>query len=107
MIREARRLAAGFVIDDVSIGLDDIAEIGPGGTFLESERTLELFREAYRQSEVLPLLPMEAWQERGAPHAEDILSRYTSQLVAGLEPPDGFEELIARGEAFVRGLDLG
>jgi trimethylamine:corrinoid methyltransferase-like protein len=106
VIHEARRLAAGFEIDEESIGLDDIAEIGPGGTFLESERTFELFRDAYRQSEVLPLLTMEAWQERGAPEAEDVLKRYTRQLVAALEPPDGFEDLVARGEAFIRGLDL-
>ena len=106
VIHEARRLAAGFEIDEESIGLDDIAEIGPGGTFLESERTFELFRDAYRQSEVLPLLTMEAWQERGALVAEDVLKEYTHQLVAALDPPDDFEDLVARGEAFIRGLDL-
>ena len=105
VIREARRLAAGFAIDNASIGLEDIAEIGPGGTFLESERTFELFREAYRQSEILPLLTMEAWQERGAPNAEDVLKRYTCQLVSGLAAPDGYDDLIARGEAYIRALD--
>jgi len=106
VIREARRLAVGFEIDHGAIGLADIAEIGPGGTFLESERTFELFREAYRQSDVLPLLTLEAWQERGAPQAEDALKRYTRQLVAGLQPPDGCADLMARGESFIEGLGL-
>ena len=106
VIREARRLAAGFEIDDTSIGLADIAEIGPGGTFLESERTFELFREAYRQSDILPLLTLEAWQKLGAPQAEDALQRYTRQLVAGLQPSDGCADLMACGEAFIEGLGL-
>jgi len=106
VIRDARRLAAGFAVDEASIGLDEIAEIGPGGTFLESQRTFELFREAYKQSDALPLLTLEAWREHGAPQAEEALKRYTRRLVRSLEPPDGFEDLVARGEAFIRGLDL-
>jgi len=105
VIREARRLAAGFEIDDASIGFEDIAEIGPGGTFLESERTFKRFREAYRQSDVLPLVTMETWQERGAPQAEETLRAYTRQLVAGLEPPNGYEDVITRGESFIEDLE--
>lgn len=104
VIRDARELAEGFALDDASIGLDEIAAVGPGGTFLETERTFKLFREAYQHSEVLPHLTLEAWQERGSPRAEDVLRRYTCDLLDALEPPADYEDLMGRGEAFIRSL---
>jgi trimethylamine--corrinoid protein Co-methyltransferase len=105
VIRQVRSFAGGFELSAASIGLDDIADIGPGGTFLESDRTFELFRDAYNQSAVLPELTLEQWKTRGCPRAEEVLRHYTRQLIADLEVPEGFEDIVQRGEAFVRGLD--
>lgn len=104
VIERARRIARGFALDEDSIGLDEIAEVGPGGTFLITDRTLALFRGAYAPSEILPDLTLEAWQERGAPSPEAELRRHTRDLIAGLEPLEGHEELVGRGEAFIQTL---
>lgn len=106
VIRQVRTFSGGFGLDDVSVDLRDIAAVGPGGTFLDTDRTFERFREAYDQSEVLPHLTLEAWQGRGAPRSEMVLRRHTQDLIADLEPPPDCDDLLTRGEAFIRGLDL-
>lgn len=104
VIREARQLAAGFEFDAASVGFGEIAEIGPGGTYLESDRTFEHFRDAYQQSDVLPHLTFEGWQDRGRPRAEDVLREYTRRLIRNLEGPADYEDVMARGEAFIEEL---
>jgi trimethylamine--corrinoid protein Co-methyltransferase len=106
VIREARQLAAGFELDAASIGFGEIADIGTGGTYLESERTFELFRDAYQQSDVLPHLTLEAWRDRGRPRTEDVLRDYTCRLIRDLEGPADYEDVMARGESFIQDLTL-
>ncbi len=105
VIRQARTFSGGFGLDEVSLDLRDIADVGPGGTFLDSDRTFERFRDVYDQSEVLPHLTLEAWQDRGAPRSEEVLRRHTQDLIANLEPPSDCDDLLTLGEAFIR--DLG
>jgi len=104
VIRETRKFAEGLALDDASIGLADIADVGPGGTFLSSDRTFDLFRDASEQSDVLPHLTLEAWQEKGSPRTEDVLRRRTCELIAELEAPADHDGLMARGEAFIQRL---
>lgn len=106
VIREARRFAAGFQLDALAIGFGEIADIGPAGTYLESERTFELFRDAYQQSDVLPHLTLDAWQDRGCPRAEDVLRDYACRLIQDLEGPADCEDVMARGEHFIQDLTL-
>jgi trimethylamine:corrinoid methyltransferase-like protein len=101
VIEQARLFSQGFAFDDSSLALAEIAESGPKGNFLTSNLTLRLFRKAYYQSQIFPLLALEDWQAKGCPRAEEVLRRYTKQLIDGLKPPDGHEELTERGEAFI------
>ncbi len=101
IIAQARRFAQGFPLDDEAVALDEIAQAGPGGSFLTSGLTLKLFRQAYHRSRIFATLTLEEWQARGCPRAEDLLRRYTRQLLAEVEAPADHAELIARGEAFI------
>ncbi len=101
VIGQARRFAAGFALDDGSLGLDEIAEVGPGGNFLMAEATLKLFREAAFRSPVFPRLSLDAWQERGSPRADDLLRKQTVELMATHPAPADRADLLARGEAFI------
>ncbi len=101
IIAQARRFAQGFPLDDEAVALDEIAQAGPGGSFLTSGLTLKLFRQAYYRSRIFATLTLEEWQVRGCPRAEDLLRRYTRQLLAEVEAPADHAELIARGEAFI------
>jgi trimethylamine--corrinoid protein Co-methyltransferase len=102
VIAQARRFARGFVLDDVWANLEEIKEVGPGGNFLMSDSTLKLHREAYFKSDIFPNLSLDAWQAEGHPTAGDILRQYTRGLIDELAPPEDHDELIGRGEAFIR-----
>jgi trimethylamine--corrinoid protein Co-methyltransferase len=103
IIQQARLLAQGFTLDADAIRLEEIAMVGPGGNFLTSSQTLDLFRTAWYRSEILPNLALHDWQACGCPRAEEVLHRHTQQLLMGLKAPEDHSELIARGEAFIEG----
>jgi trimethylamine--corrinoid protein Co-methyltransferase len=101
-IAQARRLAQGFAFDDITPDLEEITRVGPGGNYLTSEMTLELFREAYYESRVFPSLTLEAWQAQGCPQAMDVLRRHTQQLLSQSSAPPDHAELMELGEEFIR-----
>ena len=102
VIQQARILGRGFALDADAVGLGEIAAAGPGGDFLTSGQTLSLFRTAYYRSDYLPHLGLEEWQARGCPQSEEVMREHTRELLAGLEAPEDYSEMLARGEAFIR-----
>jgi trimethylamine--corrinoid protein Co-methyltransferase len=101
IIAQARMLADGFALEDAALVLDEIAQAGPGGDFLTSDRTLKLFRQAYHHSAFFPKLTLEDWLARGCPRAEDLLRHHTQQMLQELAAPEDHGELMARGQAFI------
>ena len=101
IIREARLFADGFALDDATVGLEEIAEAGPGGNFLLSDLTFKLCREAYYSNAIFDRLSLEKWRARGCPRTEDVLKEYTRQLIAASKPPENHPELVEKGEAFI------
>jgi trimethylamine--corrinoid protein Co-methyltransferase len=104
VIAQARRIAAGFPLDETSAVLDDIAQVGPGGHFLQAASTIEQFRTAYFQSELFPNLTVDGWRQRGKPRAGQRLRDHTRELIDRLGAPDDHEDLIGRGEEFIQKL---
>ena len=101
VIAQARLFAQGFALDEESVALGEMVDVGPGGSFLMAGQTLKLFRRAAFQSEIFPNLTLEKWQEKGNPKAGRILRQYTVGLLDGLKPPEDHDDLLARGEAFI------
>ena len=104
VIQQARQFTEGFVIDDTNIGLEDIAQAGPGGNFLTSNLTLKFYRNARQGSHIFANLGIDEWQARGRPRAEDLLKGYTRQLLDESKPPENHSELLAQGESFIKSL---
>jgi trimethylamine--corrinoid protein Co-methyltransferase len=102
IIMQARRFANGFCLDDLSVGLDEISAAGHGGNFLTARSTRQNYRSAYFESQIFPHLSLEKWQENGQPKAEKYLVDKTMQLIAEARSPEDHDELIHRGEAFIR-----
>ena len=94
VIAQARLFAQGFALDESAVALEEVASVGPGGSFLMTDLTLKLFRRAAFQSEIFPTLTLEKWQEQGAPEAGRLLRQHTFRLLDGLEPPEDHEELM-------------
>jgi len=101
IIQQARLFAEGFALDDAAVGLDEIAQVGPGGSYLMSASTLKLFRTAYFRSDVLPPLTLDDWQARGYPRADAALREHTQRLLDQSRAPEDHADLIARGNVFI------
>ena len=104
VIGQARRFASGFPLDDQSVGLDEIDQAGPGGSFLSTKTTLRHYRNAYYTSPVFPRWSMEKWQAQGNPPAIDVLRDYTCHLIETVQPPEDYDDVLVRGGVFIEEL---
>lgn len=100
-IAQARRFAQGFPLDGEPDNHKEIQSVGPGGSFLMTESTLQHLRDAYYRSDTFGSLTLEAWQSQGQPKADQRLRDHTQQLLRELSAPDDHADLMARGEAFI------
>jgi trimethylamine--corrinoid protein Co-methyltransferase len=102
IIQQTRLFAQGFALDTENMDLDEIRQVAPGGNFLLSNLTMKEFRNAYYQSPIFEKLNLEKWQAKGNPTADSVLRKYTLKLLTESRPPEGYSELLAKGEAFIR-----
>lgn len=104
IIMQARRFADGFCLDDLSVGMDEISAAGPGGNYLTARSTRKNYQSAYFESQIFPHLSLEKWQEKSQPTAEKYLVDKTMQLITDAKPPEDHDEIIHRGEVFIRNI---
>jgi len=104
VIGQAIRLSEGFPMGDQELDLDTVVDQGPGGSFLTSDLTMGSFLGAYYESELTPRIGLEEWEERGQPRFESLLREHTGELLEAQTPLDDHDDLIAKGEAFIKAL---
>ena len=102
IIDQALRFAGGFQLDDANVGLDEIHKVGPGKGYVSAPTTLKRYRNGYYVSPIFPRWSMEKWIEAGQPPAQKRLRDYSIEFLKGLPIPDDHEELIRKGEEFIR-----
>ncbi len=76
-----------IAVDEASLGLAAIAEVGPGGHFFGSAHTLERYETAFYQPIVSDWRNYETWAEDGARTATDRASTIWRRLLAEASPP--------------------
>jgi trimethylamine--corrinoid protein Co-methyltransferase len=101
IIARAIRFSKGLRLDEMDSDLGELQEVGPGGSFLTTDRTLRRFRAIYEESPIFPRWSLETWAEKGSPDATQLLREYTLERINSLEPLADFEEWISAGEAFI------
>ena len=102
IIDQALRFAGGFQLDDANVGLDEIHKVGPGKGYVSAPTTLKKYRNGSYVSPIFPRWSMEKWIEAGQPPAQKRLRNYSIEFLKGLPIPDDHEELIRKGEEFIR-----
>jgi len=102
IIDQAFRFANGFQLDDTQAVLDEIAKVGPGGSFLSSPSTLKNFKTGYYSSPLYPRFSMEKWQAAGQPEARQVLREKTQALLKQLSAPEDGEALLRKGEEYIK-----
>jgi trimethylamine--corrinoid protein Co-methyltransferase len=101
IIGQARLLAAGFQVDEASLGASEAVEqFAEEGHFLTSPTTLERYRSAYYPS-LFPHIGLEKWVEIERPRVDSMVRERAIELLATAPAPDDHDEILARGESFI------
>ena len=75
------------VVDDDSMGLDAIAEVGPGGHFFGTSHTLERYENAFYEPILSDWRNFETWQEDGAKTATQRANEIWKNLLQEYQKP--------------------
>ena len=96
----AMRVVRGVEIDDETLALDVIDEVGPGGHYLLSDHTVRHMRsEFYYPSDVIDRQGWETWQQDGALDAQERAKIIARDILAHHQP----EPLDPDVERWIRG----
>lgn len=108
--RYVRRAVRGFEASDETIDVEQIARVGPGGSFLTEEETAVGFREFLNLSPFFAVLPWgtdprgdasERWEEMARQRARELLAK---EVECPLTPEQvsAIDEIVAEAEAQLR-----
>ena len=83
-----KRIKKGFNVNDDTLGLNAIKEVGPGGHFLDKDHTFEHFRGEF----YLPMLSnrddFEGWCAQGSPQSMQAANKKYKEILEGYEVPE-------------------
>ena len=76
-----------IAVDEASLALDAIREVGPGGHFFGAAHTMERYADAFYSPILSDWRNYESWQEAGSPDAFGKANRTWKALLDAYEPP--------------------
>jgi trimethylamine--corrinoid protein Co-methyltransferase len=76
-----RAATAGVVVNDETLALDVIEELGPTGNYLGHEHTLRHFKEPY-YSKLIDKNPFSVWEKRGASSMEERAAKFADGVLS-------------------------
>lgn len=90
-----------IVVDEATLAVDAIAEVGPGGHFFGVAHTQDRFRDAFFRPAISDWRNFESWQESGSPTALDHARQRLRALLDAYEPPAVDPAVVAELDEFV------
>ncbi len=106
MIQGMFEIMEPIVVNDAEIGMEAMADVGPGGHFFGTGHTLERYETAFYAPLLSDWRNFETWVEAGSPDASRRANGIWKQLLADFqEPPldpairEGLEDFVARRKA--------
>lgn len=90
-----------IVVDDASLALDAIAEVGPGGHFFGTQHTQDRFRTAFYKPLLSDWRNFESWAEAGRPTADQKAADLARAYLAEYQAPPMDDAVRAELDAFV------
>jgi trimethylamine--corrinoid protein Co-methyltransferase len=89
------------IVDDLSLAIDAIEEVGPGGHFFGVGHTQERYRTAFYRPMISDWRNFETWAEAGRPEAAGKAHDVAAAFLAAYEPPVMADDRREELEAFV------
>jgi trimethylamine--corrinoid protein Co-methyltransferase len=90
-----------IIVDDASLAVEAIAEVGPGGHFFGTRHTQDRFRDAFFAPMVSDWRNFESWEEAGSPTAAAHASRLARELLDSYQQPGLSPDVAAELDDFV------
>jgi trimethylamine--corrinoid protein Co-methyltransferase len=90
-----------LVVDDETLAVDAIAEVGPGGHFFGATHTQSRYRDAFHSPLISDWRNFETWQEAGSPTADTRAAELVPKLLAQYQPPPIDDAVKAEIDDFV------
>ncbi|SMX48358.1 trimethylamine methyltransferase family protein [Maliponia aquimaris] len=81
------KMARGVQVDDDTLAMDAIREVGPGGHYLGCAHTQANFKSAFWRSELFDYKPYEQWSEEGARDTVTLASARVKHLLDTYQQP--------------------
>jgi trimethylamine--corrinoid protein Co-methyltransferase len=91
-----------LIVDEGSLGVDAIADVGPGGHFFGTAHTLERFETAFYAPMLSDWRNFETWQADGSRTATERANAIWKRLLAEAVPPPLDPAIADALDAFVR-----
>ena len=102
IISEARKFAKGFALNDETVNLHEIDNVGHGGDYLTSEQTLANLHELSNTNAIWSSLSLDAWKEQHMPTADKELIQYTQELYSrAILASEENIDIIKKGEEYI------
>ena len=89
------------VVDDQTLAVGAMAEVGPGGHFFGAEHTQSRYRTAFHKPMLSDWRNYETWQEDGSPELPSKANRLWKALLEAYQPPPMDPAIAEELEAFV------
>jgi trimethylamine--corrinoid protein Co-methyltransferase len=90
-----------LVVDDATLALDAVREVGPGGHFFGTSHTQARYREAFYAPILSDWRNFESWQEAGSPTAMEKANRVWKECLAAYQAPPIDPEVAEELAAYV------
>jgi trimethylamine--corrinoid protein Co-methyltransferase len=88
-------------VDEETLALDAMREVGPGGHFFGAAHTQSRFRTAFHKPMISDWRNYESWEEAGSPQAPAKANRIWKEMLAAYEPPPLDQAIREELDAFV------
>ena len=105
MIGMLKVMMKGVVVDDDTLALDAIRDVGPGGVYLGHHHTYAHFREFWQPS-LMANISYEGWEAGGSMSIQDRVKERLQEIIATHKPrpipaeaQTKIDEIIARARA--------
>ncbi len=102
---EILQMMAAFLepieVSDATLGLEAMADVGPGGHFFGTAHTLERYETAFYQPLLSDWRNFETWEEAGSPDAARNANRIWKQMLAEYQQPPLDAATLEELDAFI------
>ncbi|MGY8996442.1 MAG: trimethylamine methyltransferase family protein, partial [Alphaproteobacteria bacterium] len=89
------------VVNDAEIGIEAMADVGPGGHFFGTQHTLDRYENAFYSPMLSDWRNYESWVEAGSPDAATRANKIWKQQLENFEAPPLDPAILEELEAFV------